>query len=178
MIDMSVMAIPTGTKSAQISGLVNGGQVESPVPTLYGDTIQYTVTAVNLDTIAARMSVTVYDTVPEYLSIVPGSWGTGAYNASTRSLQWNLSLPNGGQGDVSFRATPISGACAAQPLWINQAYVRSNVTYRTTRTYHQGAGHLLATLSASLGGVVLNDAPHALDYTQSLPGADVAPFDG
>jgi hypothetical protein len=83
---------------------------------------------------------------------------------------------------VSFRATPVSGAVASQPLFINTARVSilsSNVTVPTNSTYHQGAGVAVVTFSASVGGWIFNAGEQALDYrTTPRSGIEVIPEEG
>jgi hypothetical protein len=70
---------------------------------------------------------------------------------------------------VNYEATPESGTCASQPMYINNAWilVSDTLNITTNRTYHQGAGASVVTFSASLGGSIYNADAQALDYKTS-----------
>jgi uncharacterized repeat protein (TIGR02543 family) len=76
---------------------------------------------------------------------------------------------------VHFRATPVGGVCASEPLFINRAWVNASDTLHIptgNSTYHQGAGVCLATFSTGVGGDIFHARPQALDYKTS-PGQGI-----
>jgi uncharacterized repeat protein (TIGR02543 family) len=161
---------------------VHDGWYANPVSVLYGDTVEYRITAAN--TMADR--VTVRDTLPLYLEYdatfaAATSLTVEAENLSLTPLDpsrpdvvsWTLSgfdksTPD---GTVTFRATPAAGANASQPLYVNRAWVDVIVGTDTisvptaNRTYHQGAGTSVVTFSAGRGGSICNADPQAVDYS-------------
>jgi hypothetical protein len=83
--------------------------------------------------------------------------------------------------EISFDATPESGAVASQPLYINSAWVQVSDTLfvKTNSTYHQGAGIAVVTFSVSAGGSIYNAGRQALDYrTSPRAGILVVPDSG
>ena len=82
---------------------------------------------------------------------------------------------------VTFQATPQSGACSSQPMFINRAWIIASDTIKvpTNSTYHQGACVGVITFSAGLGGTIHNAGEQALDYkTSPLGGIIIAPDEG
>jgi uncharacterized repeat protein (TIGR01451 family) len=70
-----------------------------------GDTITYSIGYANAGNIPADVSIT--DTVPAGTTFVDGSAGTGTLTDGT--LTWNVTIPAGGSGSVSFAVTVNAG---------------------------------------------------------------------
>ena len=163
------------------------GTYANPVSVLYNEQIKYEITAVNGDTPG---SVVITDTIPPYLKYVPGSAtpkdGTALIDSTKVNdenwLKWTFSsVPSKASRSVSFRATPVGGAVASQPLFINHAWVQASALpqIRTNGTFHQGAGISIMTFSASYGGSIYNANEQALDYmTTPRSGILVVPDEG
>ena len=166
----------------------HNGTYANPVSVLHGENIEYTITAINATPVAKSIVIT--DTIPTYLRYVPGSakglLGTATIDSSRlnidNSLKWTFSsVPSTESRIARFEATPVSGAVASQPLFINHAWVEFNGVPRvqTNGTYHQGAGISITTFSASYGGSIYNANEQALDYmTTPRSGIIIAPDEG
>ena len=168
----------------------HNGTYPNPVSVLHGENIQYDITAVNAR--SASGSIIITDTIPTYLEYVPGSAsGTGpagdlAIDLSRltidNSLKWTFAnVPSDGSRTATFEATPVSGAVASQPLFINHAWVKLEGVDQiaTNSTYHQGAGISIMTFSAGFGGTIYNAGEQVLDYmTMPKSGVIIAPEDG
>jgi uncharacterized repeat protein (TIGR02543 family) len=183
--------------SVVLSG--DDGFLANPVAVLSGDTVVYYVDAVNP---AEGEEIVVLDTLPLYMNYTgtvaaPSSatWQTTEetpvfmpFGSSGRyALSWKLSgVKRSVPARVTFRATPVEGANASQPLYVNRAWVnvsagggaRDAVATRNS-VYHQGAGTSFVTFSASRGGSVYNADRQAVDYGASpRAGVIAAPDDG
>ena len=162
------------------------GTVANPVATLFGDTVEYTITVVNASATAG--TVKIVDTIPLYLDYAANSAAPFITLSSTvgppprHYLEWSLSgVPSLADTTVTFRATPLGGVNASQPMFINQAIVitAAGDTVLTNVTYHQGVGVSLVTFSAGWGGSIYHATEHALDYrTSPLSGVVVVPDEG
>jgi hypothetical protein len=134
----------------------------------------------------------VRDTLPPYLTYVVGSavglldHGNTGETPDRYFLMWKKpsAVPLDTQR-LFYKATPVGGACASQPLFINKAVIiikelsGDSVVLETNKTYHQGAGIALVTFSASLGGNIYNAGEQALDYkTAPRSGILVVPDEG
>ena len=159
--------------------IVHNGHYGNPVSVLYGETIKYSITAVN--TYATVDGMTIIDTLPAYLKYVAGSENvlqTGITNITFSQtiagvqdvLKWVISgIQSMDTAFVTFHATPHSGACASQPLFANRACViMKDEPIHTNYTYHQGAGASIVTFSAGFGGNLYNAQKQTLDYQTSL----------
>jgi uncharacterized repeat protein (TIGR02543 family) len=171
------------------------GTYPNPVSILYGEEIEYRITAMNANPDSG--TVIIRDTLPAYLRYVPGSedWspktpcsdfkrGTipGPPERDTLMFRFD-SLKTLEPVWAIFRATPASGASASQPMFVNRAWVTAgDVLHIPTgnSTYHQGAGVSTVTFSApAKGGDILNAAPQALDYrTAPRTGVLIVPGEG
>lgn len=158
-------------KEATLNNVTQNGTDANPVSVLYGENIEYRITAVNANISAGP--VIVRDTLPAYLKYVGGSGSTGVLLASTGGmpgrdiLTWTISgVSPMTQAIVTYEATPIEGVCASQPLFMNQAWITSSDTIHisTNKTYHQGAGVSVVTFSAEKGGSVYYGEQQVLDY--------------
>ena len=174
----------------------HNGTYANPVSVLFNEDILYEITAIN--TKRSPASITITDTIPAYLRYVPGSAmpndGTATIDSSRlsidNSLKWTFTgVPYIDSRTVSFKATPVDGASASQPLYINYARVivagidpdgGPDMHYAiTNNTYHQGAGISLMTFSAGFGGSIYNADEQALDYmSKPRSGVIVAPDEG
>jgi uncharacterized repeat protein (TIGR02543 family)/uncharacterized repeat protein (TIGR01451 family) len=177
-------------KDASIDGIHGNGTYGNPVSVLYGDIIQYKITAYNVSQVTG--TVIIRDTLPAYLNYIDGSAQpssavsaekTNAYGAPQRdALEWVLSnIASRKDTTVSYRATPAGGVCASQPLFINRARITSNNTIvsSTNSTFHQGAGVSILSFSASFGGSIYNAEPQVLDYkTSARAGVLTVPDEG
>lgn len=164
----------------------HNGLLANPVSILFGDTIEYTITAMNANTDAGG-TVIIRDTLPAYLNYVGGSGSAGVALSSTGTpshdvLTWSHSgVAPTDRRVVSFRATPAVGVCSSQPMFINRAWVTSTDTIHlpTNSTYHQGSCVGVTTFSAGFGGNIYNAAEQALDYrTSPRSGILVVPEEG
>ena len=160
----------------------HNGAYANPVAVLYGDTIEYKISAVNANLSKTGTTMTIRDTVPLYLDYAFNSATNGGlYNPLDRDITWSFSgLGLMEQKTVSFKATPASGVAASQPLFINRAWITTSDTlFSTNNTYHQGAGVSILTFSAGYGGSIYNAAQQALDYrTSPNPGVFIVPDEG
>jgi uncharacterized repeat protein (TIGR01451 family) len=162
-------------KVATLNGVQDNGVYANPVTVLYSEEIEYEITAVNAS--QSTGTIIISDTLPAYMNYVansaqpanvvhisvPASGARPQYDV----LTWTFNnVPSLGAQTVSFRATPTSGVCASQPLFVSKAWIMSNngLNLSTNNTYHQGAGISIVTFSAGLGGSIHNAAPQALDY--------------
>ena len=155
--------------------LMHNGSYPNPISVLYNERIKYEISATNTGT--SSRTITVTDTIPAYLEYVSGSaTGNPTSNMSIHdnnltadnSLKWTFTnvLPSEKRTAI-FEATPVSGAVASQPLFINSAWVEmSGYTKKllTNSTYHQGGGISITTFSAGYGGNIYNAGDQALDY--------------
>ena len=165
----------------------HNGAYSNPVATLFGEEIEYRLSAVNAFTTA--QTITIRDTLPAYLEYVPGSSGEPLATdppptpgtPPREALHWLVAnVSPADSAVITFRARPQAGVSASQPMFINQAWVEVNgVNVSTNSTYHQGAGVSLVTFSAGFGGRIYNAAGQALDYGASpRSGVVVVPEEG
>ena len=82
-----------------------------------GDTITYTMSYANAGNIAAEVTIT--DEVPDGTTYVAGSAGSGVLAAG--ELSWDVTIPAGGSGSVSFSVTVDAGL--ADPFTIRNVAV-------------------------------------------------------
>ena len=155
--------------------LKHNGSYPNPISVLYNERIKYEISATNTGT--SSRTITVTDTIPVYLEYVSGSaTGNPTSNMSIddsrliadNSLKWTFTnvLPSEKRTAV-FETTPVSGAVASQPLFINSAWVEMSGYAKkmlTNSTYHQGGGISITTFSAGYGGNIYNAGDQALDY--------------
>ena len=179
--------------SPPLADFNNRGTYPNPVSILGGDTIVYSITAMNANLQLANTTLIIKDTVPAYLRFVPGSNvdnggafsnGSTIINSITHdTLTWTFanSVASMDTRTVSFKAIPQPGSVASQPLFINKAWVTASDTllFSTNSTYHQGAGVSIMTFSAGYGGNIYNAGEQVLDY-RSTPksGIVIAPDEG
>ena len=173
-------------KDATLLGNQHNGTYPNPVSVLFGEDIEYTITAVNASLTPG--TVTVVDTIPAYLKYVASSADNGGVHSTTTGITpqrdvvtWTLgSVPSLGTRIVKFKATPVDGSSASQPLFINSAWVKMGaLSVPTNSTYHQGAGVSITTFSAGLGGQIYNAVEQAIDYmTAPRSGIVIAPEEG
>ena len=172
--------------------LQNNGTYPNPVSVLYNEHIEYKITVTNAS--PSQGTLVIQDTIPSYLRYVGGSATTGsgitvdsAFNVLVGStshdiLKWTFSgVPSMDTRIVSFKATPVEGVCASQPLFINRAWVTTSnsLYFPTNYTYHQGASVGVATFSAGFGGILYNATAQMLDYkTQPRSGIVIVPDEG
>jgi uncharacterized repeat protein (TIGR01451 family) len=179
------VALMMKKKASLNGGATDNGTYPNPVSVLYGDKITYTIKAVNANPQTGRVIVT--DTLPPYLDIDPASLsfssGSGAITPDityavpgtpVQRVTWTISnILSLDSAFMTYDATPASGACASQPLYINKAWVNvvmslnDTVRVHTNSTYHQGAGISIVTFSATVGGQLFNAREQALDYRTS-----------
>jgi uncharacterized repeat protein (TIGR01451 family) len=175
-------------KDATLKSVQDNGTYPNPVSVLYKDIISYKITVYNPGEVSASM-ITVVDTLPPYLDYVPSSMQGSASSSSIsigkdvfgapgnpeQHLVWTVTgvVPSLDTVRLWYEATPASGACASQPLYINKAYIKikdilgDSAMVETNKTYHQGAGISIVTFSASVGGQLFNAREQALDYRTS-----------
>ena len=163
----------------------------NPVSVLHGEDIKYDITVTNASP-AATGTVVIYDTIPAYLRYVPssavGTGGTVSVDVSKvdidNSLMWTFTgiASMAPPVTATFKATPLSGAVASQPLFINKAWVKLDHLpnkFASNETYHQGAGISIVTFSANFGGNIFNATEQALDYrTEPRSGVLIVPEEG
>ncbi|MDR2915826.1 MAG: hypothetical protein LBV74_13505, partial [Tannerella sp.] len=137
-------------KKATLNGVMNTGSYANPVSVLFNEIIEYELTAVNESLTAG--SLIVRDTLPPYLNYVANSATTAGAAFTTGQtggtpsrdiLTW--SFANVSSQDtriVEYEATPESGVCASQPMFINRAsiVVGNTLSFMTNASFHQGAG--------------------------------------
>jgi uncharacterized repeat protein (TIGR02543 family)/uncharacterized repeat protein (TIGR01451 family) len=174
------------------------GTYPNPVSILYGEEIEYRITAINANIDSG--TVIIRDTLPAYLRFVPGSedWyhhsppfysdfqhGTipGPPVRNTLMFRFDSLAPQDDQIWATFRATPVSGVSASQPMFVNRAWITASDSLLIptgNSTYHQGAGVSIVTFSApAKGGDIYNATPQALDYrTSPNSGILVVPDEG
>jgi uncharacterized repeat protein (TIGR02543 family)/uncharacterized repeat protein (TIGR01451 family) len=174
------------------------GTYPNPVSILYGEEIEYEITAINANIDSG--TVIIRDTLPAYLRFVPGSedWyhhsppfysdfqhGTipGPPVRDTLMFRFDSLAPQDDQIWATFRATPVSGVSASQPMFVNRAWITASDSLLIptgNSTYHQGAGVSIVTFSApAKGGDIYNATPQALDYrTSPNSGILVVPDEG
>jgi uncharacterized repeat protein (TIGR01451 family) len=154
---------------------------------LYGEEIEYRISAVNAFATAQTMEIR--DTLPAYLDYVPGSSNEPLVTdpppapgmPPREALHWSVvDVSPADSAVITFRARPQAGVCASQPIFINRASVGIHgVVTHTNSTYHQGAGLSLVTFSAGFGGQIYNADQQALDYGVSpRSGVVVVPDEG
>ena len=173
------------TKNSKINATPYNGIRSNPVAVFHTDTILYSITAFNGNTGAGVVKIS--DVLPAYLKYA--SWSSPPISATPAgsspardSLGWEISgIAPLTYTTVYFKATPIEGVCASQPLFDNRAWVTvsDTITVPTNYTYHQGAGVCFITFSAGYGGSIYHAAEQALDYrTTPRSGIVVAPNEG
>ena len=174
-------------KNASIDNNPDNGRYPNPVSVLYSENIKYEITAVNVNKTTGK--VIIKDTLPSYLLYVQGSDNPGGANISIEQgppareiITWELNLPSMAEQIVSFSATPASGTCASQPLFINRAWITASDTLHIVTgnsTYHQGAGLSVVTFSAGPGGRLYNADAQAIDYNTTVrDGVLIVPDNG
>ena len=173
----------------------HNGTYPNPVSVLHGEDIKYEITVINANHLSGSIVIT--DTLPAYLKYVGGSASsqfqlptTATINDSdsttsspTRGvIKWTFNnVASGDSVKAILRATPVDGASASQPLFINYAWVELGGIGRTftNSTYHQGAGISIMTFSAGIGGEIFNATEQVLDYmTTPRSGVLIAPEEG
>ncbi|MDR0700646.1 MAG: FG-GAP-like repeat-containing protein, partial [Tannerella sp.] len=188
--DNNELSLVNMKKDASIGSVSSNGTYGNPASVLYGDVIQYKITAYNAS--QKTGTVIIRDTLPAYLNYIDRSAQpssavsaekTNAYGAPKRDvLRWDLNgIASGKDTIVSYKATPEGGACASQPLFINRAWITSDNTIvtSTNSTYHQGAGVSTIVFSTGYGGSVYNAQPQILDYkTSARVGVLAVPDEG
>ena len=175
------------------------GTYANPVSILGNEVVKYEITVVNQIPFAAN--IIIVDTLPAYLEHVgdataiplmsPGtsitSSNTSAPPHPTRQiLTWEFyGISSNATVTALFNASPVAGAVASQPLFINRAmvsiapYYGDTIHIQTNSTYHQGAGISITTFSAGFGGSIYNAGEQALDYMSApLSGIIIAPEEG
>ena len=158
------------------------GTYSNPVATLYRDTIEYRITAVNPHVTAETIHI--MDTVPPwltYLSSVPSLTTPPTTGTPPRAvLNWSLLTDSAETKIVTFKATPQMGVNVSQPLYINQAHITIGPDQAATNaTFHQGAGTSNVTFSAGYGGRIYHASEQLLDYSASpRSGVLVVPDEG
>ena len=175
-------------KDASIDGIHNNGKYANPVSILFSEKINYKITATNANLNTG--DIIIKDTLPPYLDYVSGSAVPAVTNhtytsgAPTRSiLTWEFNgLQSMATQIVNFDASPASGVCASQPLFINRAWITTSDTILVATgnsTYHQGAGVGVATFSAGTGGSIFGAELQAVDYRATpKSGLLIVPDDG
>jgi hypothetical protein len=193
-------------KDASIGGgTITNGRYPNPVAVLYNENIKYQITAFNANTHDGDDFI-IRDTLPAYLdtiNIASATTDGGAIavtpvlgSPGRKAIRFTFpNEPKLNTRTVSFYATPVSGAVASQPLFVNYAVAETKdydhttypptattnrLSYRSdTATYHQGAGVAIVTFSAGVGGIIFGHEPQAVDYrTTARTGVVVAPDDG
>ena len=171
-------------KEAALEGIPYNGTYDNPVSALFSETIEYTITAVNVNT--GTGDVIIKDTLPPYLdfissnpAVVPATAGSAPQRDA---LEWTMTgVASMATTAVTVKATPQAGSSSSQPLFINRAWVTvsDTITLPTNFTYHQGASVGVATFSAGFGGNIYNAAEQALDYrTTPRAGIVIVPDEG
>ena len=189
---VKVDTLPYRNKDASllISPVFNhNGTYANPVSILFSEKVEYTVKMVNASHKAGTVVLT--DTLPAYMKYDGNANPSTGFTKTTIPgtpqrdiVEWEILNVNPFDTvTVSYEATPVSGACASQPLFINQAwlYTSDSLLNFTTknRTYHQGAGVSITTFSAQLGGKIYNAVEQAVDFRSSpAKGIVVVPEDG
>jgi hypothetical protein len=191
-------------KKASIGDVPGNGHYQNPVAVLYNENIKYEISAFNANTHDGATFI-IRDTLPAYLDTtgiatlnltpppdvvavtpVPG-------NPPRSAIRFEFHTePKLSTRTITFNATPVSGAVASQPLFVNYAVAETDnydrdtdlpsgsLSYRSdTATYHQGAGIAIVTFSASVGGIIFGNESQAVDYrTTARSGVVVVPNDG
>jgi uncharacterized repeat protein (TIGR02543 family) len=164
------------------STVADNGTYSNPVSILYGDTLEYKITAVNAN-LSSGSTLIIRDTIPAYLRYVAGTAaspspylssigdnGTISGPPERDTIVWTFTgMPSLETVEATFRATPASGVSASQPMFVNRAWVTvsDSLDVSTNSTHHQGAGVSIVTFSASAGGEIYNATPQALDFRTS-----------
>ena len=167
----------------------HNGTYANPVSILFSEKIKYTVKMVNASHKAGTVVLT--DTLPAYMEYAGNASPSTGFTVTTIPgtptrdvLKWVIPATNPFDTlTVSYEATPASGVCASQPLFINQAWLFTSdslVNFTTkNRTYHQGAGISITTFSAELGGKIYNAIEQAVDFRSSpAQGIVIVPDEG
>jgi len=165
----------------------NNGTYPNPVSVLYGDTIEYKVSAQNIT--LADGDVNISDTLPPYLSYVSTTTPAGFQygycdkcNPPRDILSWTLTLAAGASQEVAYTATPVCGSVASQPFFVNHACISAiwhGSSIRTNRTFHQGAGAATVSFCVTLGGSIYNAESQVIDYrTTPHNGVIIVPEEG
>ena len=184
------------TKDAVLlPSFANNGTLANPVSVLFRDTVQYEISVVNAN--LSTGTVIIRDTLPIYLKHVFGSVesvtlvppvelviDTGAIVSpfSRDTIRWRFSnVPSMATRTVRFKATPLPGSVASQPLFDNRAWAQVSDTLfvPTNYTWHQGASVSVVTFSAGFGGSIYQAMEQVLDYrTSPNVGIVIAPDKG
>jgi len=181
-------------KTATLNAIRHNGTYANPVAVLYNEIIEYEISAYNAN--CSEVEVIITDTLPLYLNYVYGTASAsmpGVDTLITRTsgtpsrdiICWRWFSPNEipahSPVKVFFKASPESGVCASQPMFINRAWITVGDTTHVTenRTYHQGAGVSMVAFTGSYGGQIYNASPQPVDYkTSPKSGVLVVPDDG
>jgi uncharacterized repeat protein (TIGR02543 family) len=184
--DATLLPVPPATP------MQNNGTYSNPVSALYSDTIEYRITAVNVN-INPGGTLIIRDTLPAYLNYIDNpesasdlpnfSHGKISGVPQRDTLTWIFdNQPDMAVKTVSFKVLLESGVSASQPLFVNRAWITASDTLRiptVNSTYHQGAGVSVVTFSISAGGEIYNAMPQALDFhTSPRSGVLVVPNEG
>jgi len=163
--------------------VVHDGFYSNPIATLYQDTIEYRIEAVN--PLLTTQNVIIRDTIPAYLDYIANSSNypvTPVTVGLRTALSWTISTSSMNTAIVTFRAEPQFGVNASQPLFVNRAWVTVNGYFNdvpTNFTYHQGAGVSYVTFSAGYGGNIYQAIEQVLDYyTSPQAGIVIVPDKG
>ena len=124
---------PTLTPTRDLSATLLPIKLVEPESAAPGDMVRFTLAVMN-DMLGGQdpgTSVSLQDTLPPQLEIVPGSFGGGmTYNPADRTLTWLGSVPRGGSITLSFRARVATGASVGasirNELRVTDAFGRSN----------------------------------------------------
>jgi uncharacterized repeat protein (TIGR02543 family)/uncharacterized repeat protein (TIGR01451 family) len=177
-------------KTASVNGVHGNGLYANPVSVLYGDVIKYRISAYNVAQKAG--AVVIRDTLPAYLEYVAGTASPSASGIFLQTktagsppqdvLTWTLNnIASMTETVATFDAQPAAGACASQPMFINRAWIATDIATVETDSsvYHQGAGASIVSFAAGYGGAVYNAPPQALDYrTSAQKGVLAVPDEG
>jgi uncharacterized repeat protein (TIGR02543 family)/uncharacterized repeat protein (TIGR01451 family) len=185
--DATLLPVPPATP------VRNNGTYPNPVSALYSDTIEYRITAINVNLNPAGTLI-IRDTLPAYLNYIDDpesasdqpnfSHGKIPSAPIRDTLTWTFgNVPSLDTVRVSFKALLASGVSASQPMFVNRAWITAGDTIHlptVNSTYHQGAGVSVVTFSApAKGGDILNATPQALDYrTAPRTGVLAVPDEG
>jgi uncharacterized repeat protein (TIGR02543 family) len=182
---LHLMMKKDATLNLPVTPITDNGTYPNPVSVLYGEDIEYKITAVNAN-VNSGTEIIIQDTLPPYLDLVsastPFTQVTVGSTPPRTMIEWKITgLTSMATTSVTVTATPQSGSCASQPMFMNRAWVTASDTLRlpTNYTYHQGASISIVTFSAGLGGNIYNAVPQAVDYKSSaLEGIIVVPEEG
>jgi uncharacterized repeat protein (TIGR02543 family)/uncharacterized repeat protein (TIGR01451 family) len=173
-----------------VDSIRHDGLPGNPVAALFGDTVEYRISAVNVNIIPQKVEIA--DTLPAFLDYIDNTWvashaavfsnTSDVTNHGRRALSWEFINEVAAMDTVivTFKTTPQPGVSASQPLFANRAWVMlGNRHVPTNYTYHQGAGISIVAFSAGFGGSIYNASQQALDYhTSPHSGIVIVPDEG